>query len=320
MTLSLEPCVAPSWARTGHSQTILGHLLPSPKLSHKGKRVEIPVDNGDKLVGFVQEGNTTTVVYIFHGLAGSTDSTYIHRTAILAQKLGHTVFLLNHRGCGEGAGLAKGPYHSGRAEDLSAAIAAGRQIFPHHRHIAIGFSMSGNALLLLQSGKRGEVKPDLAIAVNAPIHLEKCSRMLKSGLNRLYDIKFYLQCRRDVFVAQNEILKSVKIPYLTSIHDFDNLYTAPASGFLNREDYYQSCSTYELLKDIQTPTIILTSKDDPFVPFESYANAKLSKHILLHAEETGGHMGYLSKEKTPLGTHRWQDYALREILLFNQGW
>jgi len=98
------------------------------------------------------------------------------------------------------------------------------------------------------------------------------------------------------------------------LHDFDNLYTAPTGGFVNREDYYTSCSTYDRLKDIQSPTVILTAKDDPFVPFESYANAELSKHILFHAEEIGGHMGYLSKEKTPLGTMRWQDYALHEIL------
>ena len=310
----LEPCIPPSWARGGHAQTILGHILASPKLSHKGRRVEIPVEDGDKLIGFVQEGNTTSVVYIFHGLSGSTDSTYIHRTAIMAQNLGHTVFLLNHRGCGEGAGLARGPYHSGRAEDLSAAISVGRKMFPRHRHIAIGFSMSGNALLLLQSGRRGEEKPDLGIAVNAPIHLEKCAHLLKSGMNRVYDIRFYLQCKRDALIAQHEILKTTKIPLLMTLHDFDNLYTAPTGGFVNREDYYASCSTYDRLKDIQSPTVILTAKDDPFVPFESYANAELSKHILFHAEEIGGHMGYLSKEKTPLGTMRWQDYALHEIL------
>lgn len=311
----LEPCLPPNWARSGHAQTILGHLLPSPKLSHKGKRVEISVDNGDKLIGFVQEGTTSTVVYIFHGLSGSSDSTYIHRTAIMAQKLGHTVFLLNHRGCGEGVGLAKGPYHSGRAEDLSAAIEAGRKMFPRHRHVAIGFSMSANALLLLQSGKRGDVKPDLAIAVNAPIHLEKCAHLLKSGINRVYDVRFYLQCKRDALLAQHEILKTTKIPLLMTLHDFDNLYTAPTGGFLNREDYYASCSTHTRLKDIQAPTVILTAKDDPFVPYESYAETDLSPHIMMHAEEIGGHMGYLSKEKTPLGTKRWQDYALHQILI-----
>jgi predicted alpha/beta-fold hydrolase len=312
--MKLEPCIPPLWAKSGHAQTILGYLLPSPKLSGKGRRVEITLTDGDRLVGFIQGGSSKTVVYIFHGLAGSTDSTYIHRTAIVAQKLGHTVFLVNHRGCGEGAGLAKGPYHSGRAEDLAAAIAYGRTRFPAHRHVAIGFSMSGNALLLLLSGRRGRGKPDAGISVNAPIHLERSAYLLKKGLNRVYDIKFYRQCRRDVFAAQAALSNKTHIPQLLTLHDFDNIYTAPAGGFANREDYYQSCSTHALLSEINTPTLVLTTKDDPFVPFQSYADARLSGHVQLHAEECGGHMGYLSREKTPLGTVRWQDYALSEAL------
>ena len=312
--MKLEPCLPPKWAPSGHAQTILGHLLPSPKLSHKGRRVEVPLEDGDKLVGFVQEGSSNSVVHIFHGLAGSTDSTYMHRTSMIAQKMNHTVMLWNHRGCGEGSGLARGPYHSGRAEDLSSAIAVGREMFPHKRHIAIGFSMSGNALLLLLTGKRGSVKPDAAISVNAPIELYKASRLLKEGMNKIYDIKFYQQCRRDILIAQNEVLKQIKLPRLASIYDFDNIYTAPAGGFKNREDYYESCSTYQLLDRIDTPTVVLTAKDDPFVPFDSYQNARVGKNVIMHAEDFGGHMGYLSREKTPYGSMRWQDYALHEAL------
>lgn len=312
--IKLEPCLPPKWAATGHAQTIFGHLLPSPVLSHKGRRVEIPVDGGDRLVAFIQEGTSTTVVYVFHGLAGSSDSAYVHRTAMVAQKLGHSVFLLNHRGCGEGAGLAKGPYHSGRAEDLSAAIDAGRKMYPRHRHVAIGFSMSANALLLLLSGHRGKTKPDAGISVNAPIDLEKCAHLLKRGLNRIYDLKFYQDCCRDVRLAKNELTKDIKFPMYMTLHDFDNFYTAPAGGFANREDYYQSCSTHERLEKIETPTILLTAKDDPFIPFEHYQSAMLSKHIYLHAENSGGHMGYLARDRTPLGTRRWQDYALHQSL------
>src|SRR5579872_1060681 len=102
----------------------------------------------------------------------------MHRTAILALKRGYMVYAFNHRGCGLGAGLARHPYHSGRAEDLSAAIAFGRSQHPRARHVAIGFSLSANALLLLLGGERGKTLPDQAIAVNAPLDLETCSRSL----------------------------------------------------------------------------------------------------------------------------------------------
>jgi uncharacterized protein len=314
--MKLEPCIPPKWARTAHLQTILGHLLPSPRLSSKGKRVNIPLPDGDQLTGFIQEGESDTLVYVFHGLAGSTDSTYMHRTSMVAQKLGHSVFLANHRGCGEGAGLSKAPYHSGRGEDLSAVIEFGRKLFPRKRHVAVGFSMSGNALLCLLTGLRGDHLPDAGIAVNAPIQLEKASYLLGEGWNRIYDTKFYIQCRRDVFISKQEMELKKKLPRLSTIREFDRLYTAPAGGFKDREDYYNSCSTAKVLDRINVPAIILTAKDDPFVPFDGYAQAKVSKNVLTHFEEFGGHMGYLHSGKTPLGTMRWQDYAVHEALRF----
>ena len=46
--LSLEPCLPPVWAATGHAQTILGHILPSPLLKG-GVRFEVKLDDGDIL-------------------------------------------------------------------------------------------------------------------------------------------------------------------------------------------------------------------------------------------------------------------------------
>jgi predicted alpha/beta-fold hydrolase len=56
---------------------------------------------------------------------------------------------------------------------------------------------------------------------------------------------------------------------------------------------------------IQTPTIILTAADDPFIDVQDYREARLSGTTRLHIERVGGHMGYLSQEKG-----RWLDYAI----------
>ena len=313
--MKLEACVPPLWARSGHSQTLLGHLIPSPRLSAGGERVEIPLPDGDRLIGRFFGGESKTVVYFFHGLGGHTDADYMHRSAKVAQKLGHSVFLMNHRGCGEGRGFAKNPYHSGRGEDLSSVIAHGRSRFPKHRHLAVGFSLSGNALLVLLAGLRGDVKPDAAVTVNAPINLMSASKALKAGLNRIYDIRFVLECRREIQLRHGaEGARRFKVPVYSTLYDFDNLYTAPASGFRDREDYYETCSTMNHLEKITTPTIVMTAQDDPFVHFEHYRAAKLSPNVSLHSEKVGGHMGYLSREKTPLGSKRWLDYAIFEAI------
>jgi uncharacterized protein len=320
--LDLAPCSPPWWASTGHAQTILGHLLPS-KVSVSlraldGKRLEISLPDGDRLVARVIEGKSDTVLYLFHGLTGSIEADYMQRTAALGVELGYTVYLVNHRGCGEGHGLARNPYHSGRAEDLSEVIRVGKAKNPAKKHIAVGFSLSANALLLLLSGRRGTTLPDAAIAVNAPIHLENCSIELGRGLNKIYDIRFSTACKLNILSMKKKGLvekERYKLNWLSNLRDFDSVYTAPAGGFSSREDYYSTCSTHLLLGAITVPTVIITSEDDPIIDYRNYTSATLSSSAILHLEKSGGHLGYISAKPTPLGTNRWLDYATREYLL-----
>ena len=86
-----------------------------------------------------------------------------------------------------------------------------------------------------------------------------------------------------------------------TLYDFDNIYTAPAGGFRDREHYYRDCSAAPWLEKIDRPTIVLTSADDPFVGVEIYRRARLSPHVQLHIEATVGHMGYLTARKQERG-------------------
>lgn len=307
----LPPCTPPLWAGTGHLQTLLGHLLPSPRIQEKSIERSITLEkNTERIRSTYLKGESQTVVYLFHGLGGSSEATYMHRTALLARRQGHHVFLNNHRGCGEGVGLASEPYHSGRAEDLSRVIAFGREQFPEHQHIAIGFSLSANALLLLAAGVRADVLPDAAIAVNAPINLERSSVLLTQGLNRIYDKRFVLELRRYVkanMPAEAHRLKSVKL-----LRDFDEVFTAPMGGFKSRSQYFETCSAKQYLNQIKIPTLILTAEDDPFVDYRDYQQANLAPNVYLHLEKHGGHMGYLSRHG--LGYERWLDHALDAYL------
>lgn len=312
----IQALEAPRWARGGHAQTLLGHFLPSPALAEPGQRLEINLPQGDKLVARAIRGTTSTSVYLFHGLGGFSHSTYMQRTARLARRLGHTVYMLNHRGCGEGEKLAREPYHSGRAEDLSALIARGREINPGHFHLAIGFSLSGNALLLLAAGNRASVLPDAAIAVNAPINLDRTSQLLSSGWNRIYDVEFMREMRRSIRSRAHleESLARLHVPLLSTLREFDEIYTAPFGGFRDRNHYYRDCSAKPHLESIKIPTILLTAKDDPFVDYRDYENARVSDKVLVHIENCGGHMGYMSARPTPLGTRRWLDYVLDQYM------
>lgn len=307
-------CSPPLWARGGHAQTILGHLWPSrtPELDAipLGQQ-RIRLADGDQLAAWHVRGTSDLLILLFHGLGGDAQADYVRRMASHSLAAGHSVLALDHRGCGAGKGLAVGPYHSGRADDLSAAVALGRKLEPGKRQLAIGFSLSGNALLLLL-GKHMQPAPDLAIAVNPPIELGGCTRRISSLGNRAYDLRFVARCRRALRERRSAglIERQYPIGRWSTLREVDELYTAPAGGFANADDYYERCSALPHLRNIDTPTVLLTAADDPFVTARDFREAELSASIHLHVEETGGHMGYLMRERTPLGTNRWLDYAL----------
>jgi predicted alpha/beta-fold hydrolase len=305
------PCHPPFWASTGHLQTILGHLLPSPVLLESGQELSIPLEHERESINSTYYmGSTSVAVYLFHGLGGSAEASYMQRTAMVARSFGYHVFINNHRGCGKGLGLASEPYHSGRAEDLSRVIEFGKQMLPNHYHVAIGFSLSANALLLLSAGIRATVLPDASIAVNGPIHLDHASIKLTQGLNRIYDKTYVLELTN--YIKENRPADLSKLEGVKTLRDFDEAFTAVVGGFLSRDDYYETCSAKKYLKDIRIPTVLITAEDDPFVGVEDYKQAELSPSTILHIEQHGGHMGYLNQNG--FGFERWLDSALKKYL------
>lgn len=312
--LELIPCEAPFWADSGHGQTLWAHFLKSPELAYLGNNFEVDLPDGDRLSCFYLPGPSNFVISLYHGLSGDVHADYMQRTALLCQKMGHTVVLVNHRGAGQGAPYAKHPYHSGRAEDVSKVLEKLKEMFPGKKQISVGYSMSGNILLCLLGGFRGQVKPDGAVTINAPINLLQGSKLLKTGFNRVYDMRFVLRIRKTVEdkYRQGLIKEKYAIPRWATVWEMDQIYTAPASGFKDREDYYNNCSSIHYLPKIDVPTYVLSAHDDPFVSVHDYMRAPFSKTTQVHLEPRGGHLGYLSRKPTVLGSNRWMDYYLFE--------
>jgi predicted alpha/beta-fold hydrolase len=306
-------CTPPRWARGGHAQTILAHVLPSRAarrdLLATARRREVPLPDGDRLVLFELPGTSGVRVHLFHGLSGDAEADYMLCAARALGAAGHELWLVNHRGCGAGRGLAAGPYHSGSTTDMQAVLAASRAAAPDRLHVVVGFSLSGNIALLL-AAQRCAPLPDGLIAVSPPVDLARASLAIGRGLSRLYELRFLWRLRRAVRERERAglVRERIAIPRLATLLEFDDLYTAPRAGFASGADYYRRCSSLPHLAKIAVPAVILTAADDPFVEAGAYASASLPSSLCLHVEPTGGHVGFLARGG--LAGSRWLDGAL----------
>lgn len=303
---ALEPCSPPWWARGGHRQTLLGHVLAWPAPPVAGERHRIRLSDGDQLTARHERGTTGVLVSIMHGLTGDADADYVSGIAAALRRAGHSLLAMNHRGCGEGDGLARGIYHSGRKEDVAAVVALGRELEPDAVHVALGVSLSGNALLLSLADP-GLTKPNAVLAVNPPLDLNACSDAIASGWNRIYERRFVRRLRRVIRRRweQGLLEREPDLPRGIGLRGFDDHFTAAQGGFADADDYYRRCSAGPHLGKVEVPTIIVTAADDPFVPVQGLIDAARGTAVKLHVEAHGGHLGYLSSRP-----RRWLDYAV----------
>jgi predicted alpha/beta-fold hydrolase len=307
------PCTPAWWARGGHAQTIAAHLLPSeaPSLRERVgvERREIELADGDRLVVLGMRGVTGVRVHLFHGLSGDVDSDYMRRAAQRFVARGHSVWAVNHRGCGDGRGLAAKPYHSGRSDDLRAVLEASRADAPDALHVVIGYSMSGN-IALLHASERDPIA-DAVIAVNPVVDLADASVRISRGLSRLYELRFIQRLLADLRdrQARGLIDRAFDVPRRATLEQFDNLVTAPLGGFRDAADYYARCSSLKRLPEVAIPTVVITSTDDPFLDVGRYSTVQPSGFVFVHVEPHGGHVGFLAR-----GGVRWVDDALEHYL------
>lgn len=316
--LNLFPFNPHPFLKGGHRQTILGYYLPSPKHLRGTNVHHIKISGGDKLALCENRPNRKSTfqraILFMHGLGGKAGSSYMLRIAHLFQNRGWITFRMNHRGCGEGIGLARQTYHSGRSEDASAAMIKIEELYPHSPLVTVGFSLSGNVLLKLLGEKKEPLAANLAgaIAVAPPINLSLCAAALCQSQNRVYDLRFMRLLKKAMKERREHFLDFPEFDFKwwMKLRDFDELCTASLNNFKSAEDYYSKCSAKQFLSEVSTPTYLLASDDDPFVPKESFDDLPENEFLDFNLTKSGGHMGYVSAEKTPLGTHRWLDYAV----------
>jgi uncharacterized protein len=297
------------WLRSGNLQTIIGSWGFVP--AERAVRRLVTLSDGDQVVLHDDQppawraGDRTAL--LVHGLCGSHRSGYLVRIAARLNSVGVRTFRLDMRGCGTGRALARHPYHSGRSEDLAAALTAIAAWCPGSPTTLVAFSLGANAALKLlgECGDRPPGHLDRAIAVCPPVDLAACVRSLERYPGRIYDRFFTGMLLGQVHTSPTLGEHAAHIfarHRPTRLVEFDDAFTAPLSGFGDAATYYRRCSAGPLLPDICIPTTILATVDDPIVPIAPLFSACQGAGVTLLASPHGGHLGFIAS-----GRPRWMD-------------
>ena len=251
---------------------------------------------------FTDNSNKNTpIVVLFHGLTGSYKSPYIQgMMRELAQNGFHSV-LMHFRGCGERENLLPRSYHSGETGDALAFIQSLHLEFSYAKLYAIGYSLGANMLLKLLGEQKELSLLSKAVAISPPMQLDICASTMNRGFSRYYQHRLLKDLKNalDKKYVKHDMQKLLNykrsdINKLNSFWKYDDVYTAPVHGFASAAEYYEKCSSKQYLKDIQTPTLIIHSEDDPFMTPEVIpTKEELSLSVKLHITQKGGHVGFV---------------------------
>ena len=297
--------IAPWWLPGGQVQTIwptvygrsqyakvLGEATP-----YRRERWTTP--DGDFIdLDWLEAPRSNTLLVLFHGLEGSSDSHYALAFADYAQQCGFSFVVPHFRGCSGQINLAPRAYHAGDHEEIGWVLQGLRQ---KHRGaiIAVGVSLGGNAVLRWaeEAGESARCLMDAVASLSAPVDLAASGQALSRWLNRHIYARMFLASMKS-----KALRKLAQYPGLFDedalraagdLHAFDNVFTAPLHGFKNTDDYWARASAGPRLATIEVPTLLVNALNDPFVPQHSLPRPDgVGQYVTLWQPRQGGHVGF----------------------------
>jgi predicted alpha/beta-fold hydrolase len=215
----------------------------------------------------------------------------------MALQRGWVAVRVNLRNCGGTEALARTLYNAGQSEDAGRVLEAMEAAQLPRPFGVMGFSLGGNLTLRYAALAGADCRADAVIGINPPIDLEACVRSLEEPRNAVYHAYFtWKLCRLLRRIGRTRPIPgpAPRARVIRSVRRFDTLYTAPDGGYSSAEHYYQVSSSYLHLDALHVPTLILSSRNDPFVPAEMFdtIRASGSPKLRLLLPVSGGHVGY----------------------------
>ncbi|HZR27599.1 MAG TPA: alpha/beta fold hydrolase [Terriglobales bacterium] len=311
------------WLAGGHRMTLAGNFLPRKNLLALPEERLFSVEPEVQILchcNWQPERVQAPTLIVVHGLEGSSNSQYVIGTANKAFAAGMNVVRMNMRNCGGTEKLTPTLYHSGLSGDVSAVVRALIEEEKLARIALAGYSMGGN-LVLKCAGDWGTQAPEQlrgVCAISPAMDLAPSADALHQAANRIYEQKFLRglmrRYRRKAALFPKRYT-TAGLKRMRSVREFDDVITAPHSGFAGADDYYHRAAAARVIDQISVPTLIVHAKDDPFIRILPETRAKILANPQIQFIETehGGHCAFLAEPNGYDG--RWAERKIIDFVL-----
>lgn len=291
----------PWWARGPHAQTLFARLLrPKGRVPLRRERWTTPDDDFVDL-DWVDLPNlrNDVLVLVLHGLEGSARSGYAYQLYDQLGRMRIPAVGLNFRSCSGELNRGRRLYHSGETSDPGWVLEQLRKHVPNRRLAAAGISLGGNVLLKLLGETGAGSGLEAAAAMSVPFDLSAGADFMESGFARVYVTRLIRSLKRKVRIRRETLGPLIDFDRTMAsrtFRQFDDAATAPLHGFDGAEDYYTRSSSHGFLPAVTTPTLVIHSEDDPFLPARAVPKPALAgnRHFRPVITTHGGHVGFVT--------------------------
>ncbi|PIE74159.1 MAG: alpha/beta hydrolase, partial [Deltaproteobacteria bacterium] len=284
--------------RSAHFHTIYSSLFRKVStLPFMPERLELADGDFLDIDWYLAEDNPSDrLAVISHGLEGNSRKKYMRGMTQILTRAGWDVICLNFRGCSGEPNRLPRLYHSGVTDDLHTVLCHALQKHNYQYAALVGFSMGGNQVLKYLGEEPEKVPPQVsgATVFSVPCQLDDAAVTMGKKANVLY-MQYFLRGLRKKIRAKARLFPDLfpleGLNSITTFYPFDDRYTAPVHGFENAQDYYEKSSSKQFIHAIKVPTLLVQSKDDPFLPPSCYpfAEAERNRYFYLETTKFGGH-------------------------------
>ena len=288
--------------RNAHLQTIVGSRLKRSFPWGWVRSSDWRADLTDRtLIEGIRVGGPphSPILVAVHGMAGSYRSGYMLGLSHKAYASGWGALLLSLYDRRRDGGRPR-ILHAGSSPEMGQILRILVSSEPESEVFLVGVSMGGNIVLKLL-GEWGEEAPAAvrAAAVISPlVDLAASSPLMDRRANRFYRRYYVERLKQRVLDHASGLKDYVDLNRLRSIRtvrEFDEIVTVPMSGFRDVADYYLQAGAAPLLGRIRVPTLIVHSRDDPFLPSAPLETPVVASNpfIQLVLTSAGGHSAFL---------------------------